>query len=249
MKHGTGRNDADQGARCAPFGLSGGDLLSETVRQAETLAPGPWRVHNGCLATPAPFRLAKERQTSAEVCAQALAESVDLTGTWFSQAVPAGGYLNLVFAAEWYDAAAREPAQVGMMVTRPVPPVPAFPAEIFSGDWRCLCRTQKKPPTPQLAARQDAGNPAWLVRYTAERLQRLAERSAPVSQVWTEGEQALLRLAAEFAQRQEKDTPAQLFRYLTGLARQVWQVRCFAGGAAVRCARVLAAGYAGLARA
>ena len=224
-------------------------MLTETVRQAETLAPGPWRIHNGCLATPAPFRLAKERQTSAEVCAQALAASVDLTGTWFSQAVPAGGYLNLVFAAEWYDAAAREPAQVGVPVTDPVPPIPDFPAEIFPGDWRCLCRTQKKPPTPQLAARQDAGNPAWLVRYTAERLQRLAERSVPVSQDWTEGEQALLRLAADFAQRQERDTPAQLFRYLTGLARQVWQVRCFVGGAAVRCGRVLAAGYAGLSRA
>lgn len=249
MKHGTGRNDADQGARCAPFGLSGGDLLTATIHQAETLAPGPWRVHNGCLATPAPFRLAKERQTSAEVCAQALAESVDLDGTWFSQAVPAGGYLNLVFAAEWYDAAAREPAQVGTPVTRPVSPVPAFPAEIFPGDWRCLCRTQKKPPTAQLAARQDAGNPAWLVRYTAERLQKLAKRSAPVSQAWTEREKALLLLAAEFAQRQERDTPAQLFRYLTGLARQVWQVHCFTGGAALRCARVLAAGYAGLAQA
>lgn len=225
------------------------DLLTETVRQAETLAPGPWRVHNGCLATPAPFRLAKERQTSAEACAQALAESVDLAGTWFSQAVPTGGYLNLVFAAEWYDAAAREPAQVGTPVTRPAPPVPAFPAEIFPGDWRCLCRTQKKPPTPQLAARQDAGNPAWLVRYTAERLQKLAERSAPVSQAWTEGEKALLLLAAEFAQRQERDTPAQLFRYLVELARQVWQVRCFVGGAAVRCARVLAAGYEMLSRA
>ena len=60
---------------------------------------------------------------------------------------------------------------------------------------------------------------------------------------------ALLLLAAEFAQRQERDTPAQLFRYLTGLARQVWQVRCFVGGAAVRCARVLAAGYAQLSQA
>ena len=186
---------------------------------------------------------------SAEVCAQALAESVDLTGTWFSQAVPAGGYLNLVFAAEWYDAAAQEPAQAGVPVASPVPPIPAFPAEIFPGDWRCLCRTHKKPPNAQLAARQDAGNPAWLVRYTAERLQRLAERSVPVSQVWTEGEQALLLLAVEFAQRQEKDTPAQLFRYLTGLARQVWQVRCFVGGAALRCGRVLAAGYETLSRA
>ena len=60
---------------------------------------------------------------------------------------------------------------------------------------------------------------------------------------------ALLLLAAEFAQRQERDTPAQLFRYLTGLARQVWQVRCFVGPAAVRCARVLAAGYAQLSQA
>lgn len=247
MKHGTGRKDADQGARCAPFGLSGG-LLGESIRQAEGLLSGSWRIYRGGLATPV-FQLAKRSGKPAEACAQALAESVDLTGTWFSEAVPAGGYLNLVFAAEWYDAAAQEPAQAGVPVASPVPPVPAFPAEIFVGDWRCLCRTQKKPPAPQLAARQDAGNPAWLVRYTAERLQRLAERSAPVSQVWTEGEQALLLLAAEFAQRQERDTPAQLFRYLTGLARQVWQVRCFVGGAAVRCARVLAAGYAQLSQA
>lgn len=242
MKHGTGRKDADQGARCAPFGLSGG-LLGESIRQAEGLLSGPWRVYRGGLATPV-FQLAKRSGKPAEVCAQALAESVDLTGTWFSQAVPAGGYLNLTFAPAWYDAAAREPAPAGTPVTTPVPPMPDFPAEIFAGDWRCLCRTQKKCPTAQLAARQDAGNPAWLVRYTAQRLQRLAERETlPASQAWTEGEQALLRLAAEFAQRQERDTPAQLFRYLTELARQVWQVRCFEGGAAQRCARVLAAGY------
>ena len=54
---------------------------------------------------------------------------------------------------------------------------------------------------------------------------------------------ALLLLAAAFAQRQQRDTPAQLFRYLTELARQVWRERCFEGGAAQRCARVLAAGY------
>ena len=169
---------------------------------------------------------------------------MDLTGTWFVKAVPVGGYLNLTFAPAWYDAAAREPAPAGTPVTTPVPPMPDFPAEIFAGDWRCLCRTQKKCPTAQLAARQDAGNPAWLVRYTAQRLQRLADREAlPASQAWTEGEQALLLLAAAFAQRQPRDTPAQLFRYLTELARQVWRERCFEGGAAQRCARVLAAGY------
>ena len=247
MKHGTGRNDADQGAHCAPFGLSGG-LLGESIRQAEGLLSGSWRIYRGGLATPV-FQLAKRSGKPAEACAQALAETVDLTGTWFAKAVPVGGYLNLTFAPAWYDAAAREPAPAGTPVTTPVPPMPAFPAEIFVGDWRCLCRAQKKPPAPQLAARKDAGNPAWLVRYTAERLQRLAERSAPVSLDWTEGEKALLLLAAEFAQRQERDTPAQLFRYLTGLARQVWQVRCFVGGAAVRCARVLAAGYAQLSQA
>ena len=102
---------------------------------------------------------------------------------------------------------------------------------IFAGDWRCLCRTQKKCPTAQLAARQDAGNPAWLVRYTAQRLQRLAEREAlPASQAWTEGEQALLLLAAAFAQRQQRDTSAQLFRYLTELARQVWRKALLEGG-------------------
>ena len=248
MKHGTGRKDADQGARCAPFGLSGG-LLGESIRQAEGLLSGSWRIYRGGLATPV-FQLAKRSGKPAEACAQALAETVDLTGTWFVKAVPVGGYLNLTFAPAWYDAAAREPAPAGTPVTTPVPPMPDFPAEIFAGDWRCLCRTQKKCPTAQLAARQDAGNPAWLVRYTAQRLQRLAEREAlPASQAWTEGEQALLLLAAAFAQRQQRDTPAQLFRYLTELARQVWRERCFEGGAAQRCARVLAAGYAQLSQA
>ena len=218
-----GRKDADQGARCAPFGLSGG-LLGESIRQAEGLLSGSWRIYRGGLATPV-FQLAKRSGKPAEACAQALAETVDLTGTWFVKAVPVGGYLNLTFAPAWYDAAAREPAPAGTPVTTPVPPMPDFPAEIFAGDWRCLCRTQKKCPTAQLAARQDAGNPAWLVRYTAQRLQRLAEREAlPASQAWTEGEQALLLLAA-------------------ALARQVWRERCFEGGAAQRCARVLAAGY------
>ena len=204
------------------------DLLGESIRQAEGLLSGSWRIYRGGLATPV-FQLAKRSGKPAEACAQALAETVDLTGTWFVKAVPVGGYLNLT------------------PVTTPVPPMPDFPAEIFAGDWRCLCRTQKKCPTAQLAARQDAGNPAWLVRYTAQRLQRLAEREAlPVSQAWTEGEQALLLLAAAFAQRQQRDTSAQLFRYLTELARQVWRERCFEGGAAQRCARVLAAGYARL---
>lgn len=223
------------------------DFLTETVRQAEQIAPGPWRIHNGCLATPAPFRLAKERHLPAEACTQALAEGVQLEGTWFSAAIPAGGYLNLTLAPAWYDAAAGEPVETGTPVTTPVPPLPPFPAEIHPADWCCLCRTQKKPPTASLAARQDAGNPAWLVRYTAERLERLAERGVPSAEhPWTEGERQLLLLAAEFAQRQERDTPAQRFRYLTELARQVWQARCFTGLAAQRCGRVLAAGYAQL---
>ena len=223
------------------------DLLTAAIRQARAYAPGPWRLHKGCLATPAPFRLAKERKIPAAACAQALAEAVQLEGTWFAAAIPAGGYLNLTFASAWYDAAAKEIAQMGTPVTTPVPLIPPFPAEIDPADWRCLCRTQKKPPTASLAARQDAGNPAWLVRYTAERLEKLAERSAPLAaHPWTEGEQQLLLRAAEFAQRQERDTPAQRFRYLTELAQQVWQVRCFTGAAARRCAQVLAAGYAQL---
>ena len=105
MKHGTGRKDADQGARCAPFGLSGG-LLGESIRQAEGLLSGSWRIYRGGLATPV-FQLAKRSGKPAEACAQALAETVDLTGTWFVKAVPVGGYLNLTFAPAWYDAAAK----------------------------------------------------------------------------------------------------------------------------------------------
>ena len=64
MKHGTGRKDADQGARCAPFGLSGG-LLGESIRQAEGLLSGSWRIYRGGLATPV-FQLAKRSGKPAE---------------------------------------------------------------------------------------------------------------------------------------------------------------------------------------
>lgn len=221
-------------------------MFTETLRQAEALAPGPWRVHKGTLASPAPFRLAKERGVTAEVCAQALAQGLPLAGTWFSHAIPLGGYVNLTLRPAWYGVAAAEPARAGVPVTTPTPPIPPFPAEIAPGDWRCLCRTSKRPPVPALAARQDSGNPAWLIRYTAERLEQLFQRQGEDRTSVSKGEQALLLLAAEFAQRSGQDTPAQLFRYLTGLARQVWQFRCFTGPAAGRCARVLAAGYAQL---
>lgn len=236
------------GALGAPIGLSKGerDLFTETLRQAEALAPGPWRVHEGRLASPAPFRLAKERGIAAEVCAQALAQSLSLADTWFSQAIPLGGYVNLTLRPAWYGAVAAEPAWAGVPVTTPVPALPAFPAEILPADWRCLCRGSKRPPTPALAARQDRGNPAWLVRYTAERLEQLSQRPEGDRTVVSEKDQALLLLAAEFAHRSQRDTPAQLFRYLTGLAQQVWQFHRFTGPAAGRCARVLAAGYAQL---
>ena len=69
------------------------------------------------------------------------------------------------------------------------------------------------------------------------------DKRRAVRKQWRIRERTLLLLAAAFAQRQQRDTPAQLFRYLTELARQVWRERCFEGGAAQRCARVLAAGY------
>lgn len=241
-------NDRKMGAHCAPIGLSERetDWFTAAIQQAETLAPGPWRVHGKGFATPAPFRLAKEQGTTAERCAQALAQTLTLTDTWFSQAIPQGGYVNLTLCPAWYAAVAAEPARMGGAVTTPVPPLPAFPAEILPADWRCLCRGSKRPPTPALAARQDRGNPAWLVRYTAERLEQLSQRSGINRTSVLEKDQALLLRTAEFPLRSQRDTPAQLFRYLTGLAQQVWQTECFTGSAAERCARVLAAGYAQL---
>ena len=141
------------------------DLLTAAIRQAETsLAPAPGGPQRLCLAYPgAPFGWRRSGRRQAEVCAQTLAASVDLTGTWFSEAVPAGGYLNLVFATEWCDAAAREPAQVGDAGDRPVPPIPDFPAEIFAYDWRPAA-PKKKLPAPNWPLGRTLGNPAWLVR-------------------------------------------------------------------------------------
>ena len=159
------------------------------------------------------------------------------------------GYLNLHLSPAWYAAVAAEEVIPGPNMVTPVPPIPAFPAAIDLGDWRFLCRSggEGHTPAPALAARQDDGNSAWLVRYTAQRVRALADRSGTaVPASWSQEDRTLLQRAAEYPARSQESGPA-LGRYLAALAQLLWQHSGTAGAVKLACANVLAAGYRQLA--
>lgn len=218
------------------------DLLTQAIRQAEAFAPGPWRLRKGALAAPVLFQMGLHRQTGeGDTFAAQLTQRMQSQDTWFAGALAEGGYLNLPLREAWYTAVAAEPVTPGPPCSTPTPNIPAFPAEILLGDWRFLCRTEKATPPAALAARQDRENPAWLVRYTAQRLASLSQRPEPEA----DGKinRSLLEQAAEYPQRSRTDPPRQLGRYLVRLAQAIWQERAFYGSTAQHCGQVLAAGY------
>lgn len=202
------------------------------------------RMRESWCASPAAFALAARRQTDPEQLAVALTRKVDLTGSWFDRAEAEKGYVNLRLSPEWYAAVARAIVVPGPTVDTPVPPIPAFPAAIDPGDWRFLCRSDgKKRTDPALAARQDDGNPAWRVRYTARRMTVVADRKGTELPVdWSREERTLLQQAAEYPAQSREGAPA-LGRYLAALAGLLWQHPGVSGAVQMACARILAAGY------
>lgn len=233
------------------------DYLAQALSQAAQLTalaagepmPQPSGLRGAWCASPAAFALAARRGTDPVPTAEELARTLDLTGSWFDRAAAEQGYLNFHLAPAWYRAVAGGAVEPGPVIERSVPGIPPFPAAIHPGDWRFLCRSGRaqKGPNPALAARQDDGNPAWLVRYTALRMSALADRAgAAVPEHWTPEERSLLRKAAEYPAQRGKNGP-QLSRYLVALARQLWQTPNGSGAVLGVCARVLAAGYSQLA--
>lgn len=207
------------------------------------------RLTGGWCGSPEGFPLAARGNRQPVRVAEELARRIDLTNSWFDRVAVTGGYLNFRLAQGWYTAVDTEPVIPGPECSEAVPLPPDFPATIHLGDWSFLWRSsgEKRRPRSALAARQDMGNPAWLVRYTGRRMGTLAGREGTeIPEVWSEVDRTLLRMGAEYPEMCTAESPA-LGRYLTGLARLLWKSGSGSWAAKAHCAAVLEAGYQQLA--
>lgn len=212
-------------------------------RAAKVTVPQNCRLMDGCCGSPEAFALAARQSRSPELVAAELMEQVELADSWFDRVTSEGGYLNLRLSDLWYTAVATAPIERGAVYPVAVPPMPAFPAVIQPGDWRFLCRSEKAQVTPMLAARQDQGNAAWLVRYTGQRLAELAARQGGMSpRHWKEQDRRVLLNVSEYPSRRSAE-PMVLRRHLTQLARLVWKSDTLSPVTQRACAQVLTAGY------
>lgn len=208
---------------------------------------GACRLTGEWCGSPEAFPLAARGTRSPVQVAEELARRVDLTDSWFDRVAVTDGYLNFRLAQRWYTAVDTEPVVLGPECTEAVPPPPDFPAAIYLGDWRFLWRSGGGKRRPDLAARQDQGNPAWLVRYTGRRMRTLASREGTeIPEVWSEADRTLLRMGAEYPGLCRAESPV-LGRYLAELARLLWKNDSGSGAAKGFCAAILAAGYQQLA--
>lgn len=190
-------------------------LLETACRQADEVIerglnrPCPVKSRlspRGTIANPAPKAL--------QLDGTELAQRLCLTGTVLERVTCEGGFLNFTLKEEWFDAAVKCP-----LALEEIPQLPPIkvdcPAFIHPGDWAFAGKKAK----PELCARQDEGNPGWLVRITEERLKTLENR-AKSSICWTQEQKMLLLKLASY---DEEMSVGRLSAFLTDLARLIWQ--------------------------
>ncbi|MCQ2441758.1 MAG: hypothetical protein MJ077_01315 [Oscillospiraceae bacterium] len=160
----------------------------------------------GTIANPTPRALRLD--------GEGLLTQQNLSHTWLESVTCQGGFFNFTLREAWFHEAAQHPLEWEELP--PLPPVSIdFPAAIHPGDWVFA----GKKASPERCARQDEGNPGWLVRVTEERLRTLENR-AETARTWTPSQKALLlRLAAY----DESASTGRLTAYLTDLSRLIWQ--------------------------
>lgn len=151
--------------------------------------------------------------------AAALAERLDLSGTWLDCVTARAGFLNFTLSAAWYEAAVTQPPEI-VLLPDPSPVSMDFPAKIDPFDWCFLNALRGKVPDPALAARQDAANPGALLRLTLRRLEQVEGRVPPVTD-WTEETRRFLLL---LAQLEPAARPKRQAIYLETVARRVWDL-------------------------
>ncbi|MCD7837566.1 MAG: hypothetical protein LUG65_01465 [Clostridiales bacterium] len=195
-------------------------LLTQALRQADELTRAA--LGGSCPVKSRPSR----RGTVANAAPRALGldgpelvEHVDLTDSWFQKVEAEDGYLNFFPDLTWYNTAVEMLPPAGAELSLP-PLKNDFPAAIRSEDWIFWQALRGAAPDPALAARQDAANPGWLVRYTARRLADLEPR-ADAALEWTAERRQLLWTLAQLPQEGNGRRTAG---YLLALAREIWDI-------------------------
>lgn len=151
--------------------------------------------------------------------AAALADRLDLNGTWLESVTARAGFLNFTLSAAWYEATVTQPPEI--MPLPDLSPVSVdFSARIDPFDWCFLSALRGKVPDPALAARQDAANPGALLRLTLRRLEQVEGRVPPVTD-WTEENRRFLLLLAQY---ESEARPKRQAIYLEAVARRVWDL-------------------------
>lgn len=205
----------------------------------------PCQIKGDWVASAAAMALVRKWEKSPIDIAEELAKRIPIEQEgWFDAVEAKRGYVNLRLGPIWYATVAGTPPDDGPIVEDPVDPIPEdFPVEVDPGDWNFLVRMGGGV-SPERASARDSSNPAWYVRYTADRMAELAEREGTAfPKEWNEPERDLLRRSASYVYRCWDPCPA-LGQYLTRLADTLWKEQENVCGAVKRrCARVLAAGY------
>ena len=196
--------------------------------------PAPSRLSSrGTVANPAPRAL--------HLDGAALAGQLSLSGSWFDSVSEEGGFLNFTLSRQWYQAAVEQPPGPEAFPDR----FPVFshdPVNISAFDWLFLWALRGRAPAPDLAARQDAANAGWLVRYTFRRLDMLEQRASHCLR-WTPSERSLMETLAQF---DPSAPPRRQADYLVGLSKRIWDIgpRRLPGLLSRHARGVLAAGCA-----
>lgn len=143
-------------------------------------------------------------------------------GNIFQNITLDNGFFNFHFSSKWYISMIEETPDPAARRDIPVCESPVSPATVSRQDLRFLTAICGCTPSWTLAARQDRGNPAWLVRYTEKRLRTLESDPSAVA-ASPPKIQALLCLAADYPSVCQMESK-RLARYLENLSEAVWEI-------------------------
>lgn len=152
----------------------------------------------------------------------AVLEQLSPNPKFFQAITLENGFFNFYFSSAWYT---------WIIEDSPVPAarreISAFqpsasPAALSPEDLRFLTALYSCLPHWTLAARQDQGNPAWLVRYTQTRLCTL-EGYSPSTNTFSREIRKLLCLAADYPSVCNGASKI-LAQYLYDLSKAVWDI-------------------------
>ncbi len=165
------------------------------------------------VSNPAPRALKLDGQPILE----RLAPSAD----FFRSIALENGFFNFYFSSRWYALVIEDTPCPAIRREIPLGKEISSPCPLTLWDLRFLTALCGAAPDWTLAARQDQGNPAWLVRYTAARLAALEGRPGPAG--FSREIRDLICLAADYPCVSGAESRT-LARYLCALSHAVWEI-------------------------